>query len=211
MTPEPVEGNAVSDGVWKWASERGRSLGARWQMLDVDDAAVIGQLVQKHLEGGLRYQRHRASVGPGGDESQWRNYERVAETGCRDAQRSCGGSLTLSGVLLSVGVSHSGSWTILSVRGEIDMATCPQLRQEIVAQISAGHTHLVIDLGGVKFIDSTGLGVLIGGLKRTRSQGGDLRVSRVGERLEKMFELTGLGDVLAVVELSDPEQALGAA
>ncbi len=114
-------------------------------------------------------------------------------------------------MLLSVGVSHSGSWTILSVHGEIDMATCPQLRQEIVAQITAGHTHLVIDLGGVEFIDSTGLGVLIGGLKRTRSQGGDLRVSRVGERLEKMFELTGLGDVLAVVELSDPEQSLGAA
>ena len=91
------------------------------------------------------------------------------------------------------------------------MATCPQLRQEIVGQISAGHTHLVIDLGGVEFIDSTGLGVLIGGLKRTRSQGGDLRVSRVGERLEKMFELTGLGDVLAVVDLTDPERAVGAA
>ena len=91
------------------------------------------------------------------------------------------------------------------------MATCPQLRQEIVGQISAGHTNLVIDLGGVEFIDSTGLGVLIGGLKRTRSHGGDLRVSRVGDRLEKMFELTGLGDVLAVVDLTDPERAVGAA
>lgn len=91
------------------------------------------------------------------------------------------------------------------------MATCPQLRQEIVAQINAGHTNLVIDLGGVEFIDSTGLGVLIGGLKRTRSHGGDLRVSQVGDRLEKMFELTGLGDVLAVVDLTDPERAVGAA
>lgn len=91
------------------------------------------------------------------------------------------------------------------------MATCPQLRQEIVSQISAGHTHLVVDLGGVEFIDSTGLGVLIGGLKRARSHGGDLRVSRVGERLERMFDLTGLGDVLAVVDPADPEQALGAA
>lgn len=114
-------------------------------------------------------------------------------------------------MLLTVRISQSGSWTILSVHGEIDMATCPQLRQEIVAQISGGNTHLVIDLGGVEFIDSTGLGVLIGGLKRARSQGGDLRVSRVGDRLEKMFALTGLGDVLAVVDLADPEQAQGAA
>lgn len=120
-------------------------------------------------------------------------------------------SLTLNSVLLTVGITQSASWTILSVRGEIDMATCPQLRQEIVNQIATGNTQIVVDLGGVEFIDSTGLGVLIGGLKRARSQGGDLRVSRVGERLEKMFDLTGLGDVLAVVDPANPDQASGAA
>lgn len=91
------------------------------------------------------------------------------------------------------------------------MATCPQLRQEIVSQISQGNHQLVIDLDSVDFIDSTGLGVLIGGLKRARSQGGDLRVSGVDERLEKIFDLTGLGDVLAVVDPADPDREAGAA
>lgn len=113
--------------------------------------------------------------------------------------------------MLTVSVSDAASWTVLRVRGEVDMATCPQLRQEIVGQIAQGNHQIVIDLEAVDFIDSTGLGVLIGGLKRARSHGGDLRVSGVDDRLEKVFELTGLGDVLAVVDLSDPETELGAA
>jgi anti-sigma B factor antagonist len=107
--------------------------------------------------------------------------------------------------MLNVRVSTAGSWTVLNVRGEIDMATCPQLRQEIVGQIGQGNLNLVVDLGEVDFIDSTGLGVLIGGLKRARGQGGDLRVSGVDDRLEKVFRLTGLGEILVVVNLSDPD------
>lgn len=111
--------------------------------------------------------------------------------------------------MLRVDASNSGQWTILHVHGEIDMATCPQLRQEIVSQISAGNLRLVIDLVDVQFIDSTGLGVLIGGLKRARSQGGDLRVSGVHGRLAKVFELTGLGEVLSVVSAAEPDRNLG--
>lgn len=113
--------------------------------------------------------------------------------------------------MLTVSVSDAASWTVLRVGGEVDMATCPQLRQEIVTQITRGNHRLVVDLDAVDFIDSTGLGVLIGGLKRARSHGGDLRVSGVDERLGKVFELTGLGDVLAIVDLADPETQLGAA
>jgi anti-sigma B factor antagonist len=112
-------------------------------------------------------------------------------------------------VMLNVSVSSLASWTVLRVSGEIDMATCPQLRQEIVGQISQGNLQLVIDLDAVDFIDSTGLGVLIGGLKRARSQGGDLRVSGVDERLERIFDLTGLRDVLAVVDPTDPDREVG--
>ncbi|MGI9622303.1 MAG: STAS domain-containing protein [Acidimicrobiales bacterium] len=114
-------------------------------------------------------------------------------------------------MLLNVRVSGAGTWTILHVHGEVDMATCPELRQEIVAQIGQGNSNLVIDLSEVEFIDSTGLGVLIGGLKRARGQGGDLRVSGIEARLEKMFELTGLGDVLVVVDNADPDVEIGAA
>ena len=108
-------------------------------------------------------------------------------------------------MLLNVSVVDSGTWTILRVAGEIDMATCPDLRQQIVGQIQQGNTQLVIDLASVDFIDSTGLGVLIGGLKRARSQGGDLRVSGVHGRIERLFELTGLGDVLVIVDVDENE------
>lgn len=113
--------------------------------------------------------------------------------------------------MFSVSVSGAARWTVLRVRGEIDMATCPALRQEIVTQIEQGNHLLVIDLAEVDFIDSTGLGVLIGGLKRTRGRGGDLRVSGVDDRLAKVFDLTGLGDVLVVCQADDPDATLGAA
>ncbi len=112
--------------------------------------------------------------------------------------------------MLSVSSSESGRWRILHVRGEIDMATCPILRQEIVGEIGQGHRHLVVDLAGVDFVDSTGLGVLIGGLKRARSQGGDLRVSGVSGHLRRIFDLTGLHRVFAVVELDRPDEVVEA-
>jgi len=87
------------------------------------------------------------------------------------------------------------------------MATCPQLRQEIVGQITQGNLHLIVDLNNVEFIDSTGLGVLIGGLKRARGHGGDLRVTGVDARLGRVFELTGLGEILVVVESNNPNDS----
>ena len=106
--------------------------------------------------------------------------------------------------MLGLRVDALGPWTVLRVSGEIDMATGPQLRQEIIHQIDRGFCNLVVDLDAVDFIDSTGLGVLIGGLKRTRSHGGDLRVSGLSGHVAEVFRLTGLVDVLALIDLSDP-------
>ena len=76
------------------------------------------------------------------------------------------------------------------------MATGPELRQRIVQYVQDGHINIVLDLTNVDFVDSTGLGVLIGGLKRTRSHGGDLRCIGLTEPLKEMFKLTGLDTVL---------------
>ncbi len=109
------------------------------------------------------------------------------------------GCFTLCYVMLSVGVATVGAWTVLRVTGEVDMSTGPQLRQTLVSTISEGNAWLVVDLGQVDFIDSTGLGILIGGLKRARSQGGDLKVMGVHGHVHRVFELTGLGEVLAPI------------
>ena len=111
-------------------------------------------------------------------------------------------------MMLGVTVERAEGWTILRVRGEVDMATGPELRQHIVRNIGDGNAHLVVDLEAVDFIDSTGLGVLIGGLKRSRSHGGDLRVAGLSPHLTEVFELTGLGEVLSVVDLSEPSSLM---
>ena len=88
------------------------------------------------------------------------------------------------------------NWVLLQIIGEIDMATGPELRQRIVHYVQEGHVNILIDLAEVDFIDSTGLGVLIGGLKRTRSHDGDLQCIGLSESLKEMFKLTGLDAVL---------------
>ena len=88
------------------------------------------------------------------------------------------------------------------------MATGPKLRQTIVHRVQDGDTKIVLDLSGVDFVDSTGLGVLIGGLKRTRSHGGDLRCVGLTEPLKEMFKLTGLDAILSK-ENKTPEDIEG--
>ena len=95
--------------------------------------------------------------------------------------------------------SHKG-WEVLTVTGEIDMATAPRFRQRLLALISGGAQNVVIDLSGVDYIDSTGLGVLMGGAKRVRSTGGDIRLVTTGSRLADLIELTRLDRVLDVFD-----------
>ena len=80
------------------------------------------------------------------------------------------------------------------------MATAPRFRQRLLAVISAGVQNVVIDLSSVDFIDSTGLGVLMGAAKRVRSAGGDIRLVSVGSRLADLIELTRLDRVLDVFD-----------
>ena len=100
----------------------------------------------------------------------------------------------------SVTVSSHGRWEVLTVTGEIDMATAPRFRQRLLGVISAGVQNVVIDLSGVDFIDSTGLGVLMGAAKRVRSTGGDIRLVMSGSRLAELIELTRLDRVLDVFD-----------
>ena len=86
----------------------------------------------------------------------------------------------------------------MTVTGEIDMATAPRFRQRLLGVITGGAQNVVIDLSGVDFIDSTGLGVLMGAAKRVRIGGGDIRLVVMGSRLADLIELTRLDRVLDV-------------
>jgi anti-sigma B factor antagonist len=86
--------------------------------------------------------------------------------------------------------------TVLAVTGEIDVASAPRLRQEVVTLAGSGQVLLVVDLAGVDFLDSTGLGVLLGALKRVRAGGGELALCRAEPQVAKVFEITRLSDIL---------------
>lgn len=91
-----------------------------------------------------------------------------------------------------------GPFQIVAVGGEIDVYTAPRLREAIVAAIDAGHTRLVVDVEKVEFLDSTGLGVLVGALKKVRADGGTLDIVCTQERILKIFDITGLDKVFGL-------------
>jgi anti-sigma B factor antagonist len=94
-------------------------------------------------------------------------------------------------------------FTVLSVKGEVDVYTAPRLREKLVELVSQGKLKVIVDLEGVDFLDSTGLGVLVGGLKRLRSHDGDLQLVCTQQRILKVFEITGLTKVFAIHDSVD--------
>jgi len=89
---------------------------------------------------------------------------------------------------------------VIVVVGEIDVATAPQLREALHGVIAQGHATVVLDLLGVTFLDSTALGVLVGGLKRCRELDGELHIVVTDARIRKIFEITGLNKVFPLVD-----------
>ncbi|HEX3827604.1 MAG TPA: STAS domain-containing protein [Sporichthyaceae bacterium] len=91
-----------------------------------------------------------------------------------------------------------GEFTVIEVGGEIDVYTAPKLRECLVDLVNSGRHHLVVDMEKVEFLDSTGLGVLVGGLKRVRAHDGSLRLVCTQERILKIFRITGLTKVFPI-------------
>ena len=99
---------------------------------------------------------------------------------------------------LSLETRHEDGNTIIEVGGEIDVYTAPKLRDKITELVGNGNYHLVIDMEKVDFLDSTGLGVLVGGLKKVRAHDGSMRLICNQERLLKIFRITGLAKVFVI-------------
>ena len=99
---------------------------------------------------------------------------------------------------IEIEVAQRGGSTVVAARGEVDVATAPALRDGIDKAVDDGGGAVVVDLTGVTFIDSTGLGVLIGGRKRCIDAGRELRVVVTEPRILKVFEITGLTELFAI-------------
>ena len=108
---------------------------------------------------------------------------------------------------LSVSTSDHGALTIVHVGGEIDVYTAPKLRDRITELVADGEYHLIIDMEQVEFLDSTGLGVLVGGLKKVRAHDGSLQLICNQERLLKIFRITGLAKVFTIHDSAEAAAA----
>lgn len=98
---------------------------------------------------------------------------------------------------LEVTSRQSGSYVVLAIKGEVDVYTAPQLREAILEQTSSGQFNLALDCKELEFLDSTGLGVLVGALKRVRENAGSLVLANVPPRIRKVFDVTALTKVFS--------------
>lgn len=100
-----------------------------------------------------------------------------------------------SSMSLHVGISARDVWTVLDLAGEVDMFSAPKLRDHLVEVIDQGRTKIVLDLEDVSFMDSAGLGVLIGGLRRVREHEGEIALVCTNRPVLRVLTITGLHNV----------------
>jgi len=90
--------------------------------------------------------------------------------------------------------------TVLSLKGSIDAMTAPKITEHIQGQIAKGNIKLVADLAGVDYTSSAGLRVMLGAIKDTRAQGGDLRLTGVQPDVLKVLNLSGFTNILKLFD-----------
>ena len=99
---------------------------------------------------------------------------------------------------LALATHEVAGHAVVEVRGEVDVYTSSVLRERLVELIDGGHRQVVVDLDRVEFLDSSGLGVLVGALRRLRTVGGELTLVCTNEKLLKVFRITALDRVFTI-------------
>ena len=95
---------------------------------------------------------------------------------------------------------EASGYTVIAVGGEIDVYTAPRLREKLIGLVESGSYQLIVDMEGVEFLDSTGLGVLVGGLKRVRAHDGWIDLVCTQGRILRIFRITGLNKVFSIFD-----------
>src|ERR687883_1590816 len=96
-----------------------------------------------------------------------------------------------------------GGAYVISLGGEVDLYTAPEFKQQLLEVIGQGAKDVVVDFSNTTFIDSTTLGVLVGGVKRLRTNDGQLSLVCSDRNITKIFEITGLDRVFTIYATRD--------
>jgi anti-anti-sigma factor len=95
-------------------------------------------------------------------------------------------------------VRHENGVTVVAVSGSVDALTAAEMAGVIASQIAEGRVNLVIDLTGLDFMSSAGLRTLLGAVKETRSNGGDLRIASSNPGIDKVLKMSGFNNIAKV-------------
>ncbi|HVF53646.1 MAG TPA: STAS domain-containing protein [Actinomycetota bacterium] len=99
---------------------------------------------------------------------------------------------------IDIDISDASDYRVLKPTGDLDVYTVGSLRDAIGMMIEEATTKVVVDLDGVPFMDSSGLGALMGGVRRLREAGGDLAIACTREQHLKLFNITGFGEGVSI-------------
>lgn len=103
-------------------------------------------------------------------------------------------------------ITQEGDITVVAVTETVDALTAPDLTRALSGQISDGHCNLVVDLTKVEFMSSAGLRTLLGAVKESRTNGGDLRIASKNPGIDKVLKMSGFYNVAKV--FPSPAEAL---
>ncbi len=92
---------------------------------------------------------------------------------------------------------------VIELSGEVDLHTAPVFKEALYELVEAGRDQIIVDLDGLEFMDSSGLGVLLGALRRIKTSGGNLHLVCTRENILKIFEVTGLDKVFLIYRSVD--------
>ncbi len=109
---------------------------------------------------------------------------------------------------LGIAVRRNGRITVIQLTGELDAYTSARFREVMVDAIESGGENVVVSMAEVQYIDSSGLGALVGGLKRSSERNGRVVIVCAQPQVRKVFEITGLEKVFPLY--STEEEAIGA-
>lgn len=93
---------------------------------------------------------------------------------------------------------HSSGAAVITVAGELDLRSSTVLKSGIVDAIDQGARHVILDMSAVTFIDSMGLGALVGGLRRLRAVDGEIALVCADHSIVRIFEITGLDRIFPI-------------
>lgn len=106
---------------------------------------------------------------------------------------------------LQLETENLAQWSVLRVSGDVDLFSAPQLRSAVYEMIESGQSQIGIDLSRVAFLDSTGLGVLVGALKRVKEQNGSMVLLSPQKSVRRVLNVTGLDRIFTVEDQLDED------